>query len=163
MSIWWPFDTPVYPATYPDRWPIWTGADEEGGAGYVDPTTGEPLPTWHQALDRLHQEEHAEPLHVLPCGTRPTSRIGVQQVQGEGQQVGVCRKGSDVISKVMLAEDRLWSVEDVSYYLGVPVQTLYSWRGQGRGPDARRVGRRLRYRPEDVKAWVASLPPDVAA
>lgn len=63
----------------------------------------------------------------------------------------------------MVAEDRLWSVHDVSYYLGVPVQTLYSWRGQGKGPDARRVGRRLRYRPEDVKAWVAGLPPNVAA
>lgn len=33
-----------------------------------------------------------------------------------------------------LAEDRLWSVEDASYFLGVPVQTLYSWRGQGVGP-----------------------------
>ena len=67
------------------------------------------------------------------------------------------------MERVLLAEDRLWTVEDVSYYLGVPVQTLYSWRGQGRGPDGRRVGRRLRYRPEDVKAWVASLPPEVAA
>lgn len=62
-----------------------------------------------------------------------------------------------------LAEDRLWSVEDASYYLGVPVQTLYSWRGQGVGPPGRRVGRRLRYRPEDVRAWVAGLSTDVAS
>ena len=66
------------------------------------------------------------------------------------------------MGKPMLAEDRLWTVQDVSYYLGVPVQTLYSWRGQGRGPDARLVGRRLRYRPEDVRAWVAALPAEVA-
>ncbi|GEM_PF-869663 len=61
-----------------------------------------------------------------------------------------------------LAEDRLWAVDDVAYFLDVPVQTVYSWRGQGRGPLGRLVGRRLRYRPEDVKAWVASLSTDVA-
>lgn len=60
-------------------------------------------------------------------------------------------------------EDRLWSVQDVSEYLGVPVGTLYGWRGEGRGPLARRVGKYLRYRPEDVRAWVAGLPTDVAA
>ena len=32
---------------------------------------------------------------------------------------------------------RLWSVEEVSYYLGVPVGTLYSWRCTAA---ARRVG-----------------------
>ncbi|GAA4411244.1 hypothetical protein GCM10023168_31870 [Fodinibacter luteus] len=67
------------------------------------------------------------------------------------------------MSDQALAEDRLWSIEDASYYLGVPVQTLYSWRGQGMGPPGRRVGRRLRYRPEDVKAWVAGLSTDVAS
>ena len=57
----------------------------------------------------------------------------------------------------VLSEDRLWSVEDVSYYLGIPVQTVYSWRSAGRGPAGRRVGKRLRYRPADVRAWVDSL------
>jgi excisionase family DNA binding protein len=52
---------------------------------------------------------------------------------------------------------RLWSVDDVSYYLGVPVNTLYLWRSEGRGPASRRVGRCLRYRPEDVKDWVEAL------
>lgn len=64
-------------------------------------------------------------------------------------------------------EDRLWSVGEVSYYLGVPANTLYLWRSEGRGPASRRVGRHLRYRSEDVKDWVARLdgwtiPPDVA-
>lgn len=56
-----------------------------------------------------------------------------------------------------VTEDRLWSVEDVSYYLGVPISTLYQWRCAGRGPRSRRVGRHLRYAPADVRAWVASL------
>lgn len=60
-------------------------------------------------------------------------------------------------------EDRLWSVQDVSRYLGVPVNTLYAWRSECRGPVARRVGRYLRYRPEDVRAWVAGLSTEVVA
>jgi predicted DNA-binding transcriptional regulator AlpA len=60
-----------------------------------------------------------------------------------------------------MPEDRLWTVNDVSYYLGVPIATLYQWRCLGRGPRAQRVGRYLRYLPADVKAWVASLAESV--
>lgn len=60
-------------------------------------------------------------------------------------------------------EDRLWSVEDVSDYLNVPVGTVYAWRSTGSGPPGRRVGKRLRYRPADVRAWVESLPTEVWA
>lgn len=54
-------------------------------------------------------------------------------------------------------EDRLWSVQDVSHYLGVPVSTLYQWRCTGHGPRGRRVGRYVRYLPAEVKAWFAAL------
>lgn len=47
----------------------------------------------------------------------------------------------------------LWGVEDVAAFLRVPVQTVYSWRAKGTGPKGRRVGKYLRYRPEDVIAW----------
>jgi predicted DNA-binding transcriptional regulator AlpA len=51
--------------------------------------------------------------------------------------------------------DRLWTPEEVSAYLGdVPVATLYQWRYKGIGPKSRRVGRHLRYKPEDVRTWV---------
>ncbi|MGW3615044.1 helix-turn-helix domain-containing protein [Micromonospora sp. NPDC005163] len=49
----------------------------------------------------------------------------------------------------------LWTVEDVSAYLGVPVQTLYTWRKRRIGPPAGRVGRHLRYDPDVVRAWFA--------
>ncbi len=52
---------------------------------------------------------------------------------------------------------RLWTVQDVAEYLGVPVKTLYQWRGQGYGPPSRRVGRYLRYKPEDVAAWFEAI------
>ena len=48
----------------------------------------------------------------------------------------------------------LWTVDEVSTYLGVPVATLYQWRYRRTGPRAARVGRHLRYDPADVRAWV---------
>ena len=52
---------------------------------------------------------------------------------------------------------RLVSAEQVADYLGVPVKTLYQWRYKGFGPRGLRVGRYLRYRPEDVEAWLDQL------
>ncbi|MGC4765007.1 helix-turn-helix transcriptional regulator [Micromonospora sp. DT46] len=49
--------------------------------------------------------------------------------------------------------ERLWSVADVSAFLGIPVGTLYQWRHRRIGPRASRVGRHLRYDPADVRAW----------
>jgi predicted DNA-binding transcriptional regulator AlpA len=48
----------------------------------------------------------------------------------------------------------LWTAEDVSVFLGVPVATLYQWRYRRTGPRAYRVGRHLRYRPVEVQAWL---------
>lgn len=48
----------------------------------------------------------------------------------------------------------LWTVEEVSAYLGVPVATLYQWRHRRIGPRASRVGRHLRYDPADIRAWL---------
>lgn len=57
----------------------------------------------------------------------------------------------------MISADRLWGVRDVAAYLGVPVQTVYQWRTTGYGPKGARVGRWVKYRPDDVRAWVADL------
>ena len=56
----------------------------------------------------------------------------------------------------VMPEDRLWTVAETAYFLGVPVGTLYYWRCRGGGPEASKLGRHLRYRAEDVRAWVAS-------
>jgi excisionase family DNA binding protein len=50
--------------------------------------------------------------------------------------------------------ERLFSPEEVAGYLGVPVKTLFQWRYKGVGPRGLRVGRHLRYRAEDVAAWL---------
>lgn len=58
------------------------------------------------------------------------------------------KKGS-----LKLNTDRLWTTEEAARFLGVPKATLYQWRYLGVGPKAGRVGRHLRYDPDDVMAW----------
>ena len=50
----------------------------------------------------------------------------------------------------------LWSIEETSAYLRIPVGTLYQWRHRRMGPPAFKVGRHLRYDPAAVRAWVTS-------
>ncbi|MEV6226948.1 helix-turn-helix domain-containing protein [Saccharopolyspora shandongensis] len=47
----------------------------------------------------------------------------------------------------------LWGIEDVSNYLGIPVGTLYQWRSRGYGPAGRKIGKYVRYKPDDVERW----------
>jgi excisionase family DNA binding protein len=53
--------------------------------------------------------------------------------------------------------ERLWGIAEVAEYLGIPVNTLYQWRHQGVGPRSRRVGRHLRYDPDEVRRWFLGL------
>ncbi|TWD14197.1 excisionase family DNA binding protein [Streptomyces sp. T12] len=45
---------------------------------------------------------------------------------------------------------------DMADLLGVPVETVYQWRRKQTGPRGFRVGRHLRFDPEDVRVWVES-------
>jgi Replication initiator protein, pSAM2 len=78
--VWWPpCDRPAYRTDRPKTWPVWaddsssdtssasSGEASPGGAGYVDPATGEVLPTWDEALDAAAE---ADPAHVVRFGTR---------------------------------------------------------------------------------------------
>ncbi|WP_345503070.1 helix-turn-helix transcriptional regulator [Pedococcus ginsenosidimutans] len=57
-------------------------------------------------------------------------------------------------SSKVVAIEPLWTIHDVSKYLGVPVGTLYQWRHRGMGPPAVRLGKHLRYQPAAVRTWV---------
>ena len=61
-QIWWPPATDV--KHHDDELPVW----HEASGNYLDPATGELLPTWDQALDSIG--EHDEPLHVARFGTK---------------------------------------------------------------------------------------------
>ncbi|WP_338059701.1 replication initiator [Actinomadura welshii] len=64
-QVWWPStDRIVFDD---EQLPVWDEAAGENG-GYLDPATGEVLPTWGEALDALGLDEDAEPLHVVRFG-----------------------------------------------------------------------------------------------
>jgi excisionase family DNA binding protein len=52
----------------------------------------------------------------------------------------------------------LWGPKELAEFLGVPVQTIYQWRTKGYGPTGRRIGKHVKFRPEDVYAWVENQP-----
>ncbi|MDO8145649.1 helix-turn-helix domain-containing protein [Isoptericola sp. 178] len=49
---------------------------------------------------------------------------------------------------------RLMTPEEMADYLGVTLHCVYAWSSRGGGPTVLRVGARLRYRPDDVEAWL---------
>ncbi|MDQ3404672.1 MAG: helix-turn-helix domain-containing protein [Actinomycetota bacterium] len=57
---------------------------------------------------------------------------------------------------------KLWDLKDLAEYLGIPKQTIYQWRTKGYGPKGRRIGKYVKFRPEDVYAWVDAQPVDAA-
>lgn len=59
----------------------------------------------------------------------------------------------------MQETELLLDTEAAALRLGVPKRTLEDWRLNGIGPRYVRVGRRcVRYRPEDLRAYVQDLP-----
>ena len=60
-QVWWPDTSAV---RYDDELPVW----HEASGNYLDPATGEVLPTWAQALDAIGDQ--AEPQHVARFGQR---------------------------------------------------------------------------------------------
>ncbi|MEV7013639.1 replication initiator [Streptosporangium sp. NPDC051022] len=74
-QVWWPSVDEVRFGG--EHLPVWAERDEraeqypDGQAGdYLDPITGELLPTWDEALDQLDQDDEAEPLHVVRFGAQ---------------------------------------------------------------------------------------------
>ncbi|GAA3085970.1 replication initiator [Streptosporangium carneum] len=74
-QVWWPAADEV--RFEGDHLPMWApraelpdgGTYPDGQSGdYLAPDTGELLPTWDEALDRLDQDDDAEPLHVIRFG-----------------------------------------------------------------------------------------------
>ena len=61
-QVWWPDTTTVW--FDGDERPVW----DEQTCTYVDPYTGEVLPTWDQALDAIGDDD--EPVHVARFGDR---------------------------------------------------------------------------------------------
>ena len=58
--------------------------------------------------------------------------------------------------------EALISPPQLADYLGVPLSTLYNWRSRRIGPPAYRIGRHVRFRRQDIEAWLENLRDDRA-
>lgn len=56
--------------------------------------------------------------------------------------------------KISEETDALLTPDDVAAFLGVPPLTLQAWRSRRTGPRSYRVGKHVRYRREEVEAWL---------
>ena len=52
-------------------------------------------------------------------------------------------------------QERLMTIAELSWMLGIPVDTLYGWRHRGLGPRGYAVGRHVRYRRSTVEVWLS--------
>jgi excisionase family DNA binding protein len=62
--------------------------------------------------------------------------------------------GKGVFAKM----DTLFTEEEVAKQLHVSLASIRRWRLERRGPKFVKVGSLVRYRPEDLETWLASLP-----
>ncbi len=62
--------------------------------------------------------------------------------------------GGIIMDEVPSWFERLWTIEEVAECLAMSVQTLYGWRCRRYGPPSYRIGNKVRYRPDEVRAWV---------
>jgi excisionase family DNA binding protein len=67
---------------------------------------------------------------------------------------GTSEEGDDVTDLVTRPAEDYYTVEQLSAHLDVPVGTLRHWRQHGRGPEAVKIGKHLRYYKSDVETWL---------
>lgn len=99
-------------------------------------------------------------------GTSPNTPVG-----STGTSWGVPRRseclahlsGMDTISPRTETFEPLLSTTELAERLQVSVQTLYDLRSHGRGPRGFRVGRELRFRASEIRAWLARMEADDAS
>jgi hypothetical protein len=139
-QLWWPAHTePVYV----DQLPVWTEQ------GYADPTTGELLPTWEQALDALDADPGAEPAHVVRFGEQDDIQGLTAGTPGAERAIGYLCKyltkpiaatyddGNEDVSSARVAHiDRL--AEEVRWLPCAP--TCANWLRYGIQPAAAQAG-----------------------
>lgn len=61
-------------------------------------------------------------------------------------------RGEQATVKRLLLDER-----EVGELLGIASKTLGNWRSLGKGPPFIKLGALVRYRPDDVQAWVDSF------
>ena len=61
---------------------------------------------------------------------------------------------TSTIGDAGLVQSKLLNERVLATHLNVTVKAVQAWRQRGGGPKFVRVGRAIRYRPEDVQVWL---------
>ncbi|MFD9687312.1 helix-turn-helix transcriptional regulator [Kitasatospora sp. NPDC059088] len=62
-----------------------------------------------------------------------------------------------------MSTDRLWTLQELAEFLGVPTQSIYQMNWKGTGPRSYKVGRHRRYDPRDVHQWLETRSSDAGS
>ncbi|PYC81321.1 excisionase [Streptomyces tateyamensis] len=62
-----------------------------------------------------------------------------------------------------MSTDRLWTLQELAKFLGVPTQSIYQMNWKGTGPRSYKVGRHRRYDPRDVQQWLETRSSDAGS
>lgn len=96
-----------------------------------------------------------------PHGVDPiaATRMSLARIASELQQIDAQLAALAVAPPSQPGAAERWpghllKMSEASEYLGVPVQTLRSWRAGGKGPRSGKIGRRVSYRVTDLDAWL---------
>lgn len=96
----------------------------------------------------------------MRLNSKGQEQLGLWDTRGEQQNAGLSGRAPALPGRrpaKPVEYQELWSIEDVSNYLGVPKQTIYSWRTTGYGPKGMRIGKHLRWRAATVITWTLGL------
>jgi excisionase family DNA binding protein len=61
---------------------------------------------------------------------------------------------TDLLDKASPVDEQLWTINQLSEFLQVPVKTIRGWREKREGPRGLRIGKHLRFRRMDVLEWL---------
>lgn len=52
---------------------------------------------------------------------------------------------------------KLLDINELAEVLGIPVRTIRKWRYEGKGPACIKIGKYIRWHPNEVDRWLARL------
>lgn len=124
-----------------------------------DPPTAWRLAAHSAEVGGLRLRNGSRPFQGAPTANAPLTRgprvdASTQTEPERGLTMPRTRNERVATAHDDAAINRLWSVQEVAEFLGIPVSTLHQWRYLGTGPDAYLVGRHLRYNPAVVRSWL---------
>jgi excisionase family DNA binding protein len=122
-------------------------AEEARNYGEWDRFARRSLLAVNGCADELLTNRHTSHMDDLTAALRSVIRDEVARQLAE-------LRDEQVKPAVAERHDNWLSVTDAAQYLGIQPATLYDWRTDRKGPQAVKVGRLVKYRIEDLVAWL---------